>query len=168
MFEALLGGSRKIDPGSYKYWRFDFLGIIAAAILIPEVRLIGLEGDVITDGYKDNATAIGSYSANYLPSKAFDGIIPASKDSLSHWQYNGNRFDSWLQIWVPTPRKIKEYSIFMPVDNKYPPSNSFQAYAPRSWVLSGSDNEVDWFEIDSQAGYTSAKWLEKVEHRFIL
>ena len=168
MLETLLSSKRRINPGTYKYWRFDFVGISTAAILMPEVRLIAPEGDLITQGYQDNATAIGSYSASYAPSKAFDGIVPQSKDSLSHWQYNSSNRNTWLQIWVPLPRNLAEYSIFMPVDNKYPPSNSFQAYAPASWVLSGSIDGTTWFPLDSRSGYTSAKWLEKVEHRFVL
>jgi hypothetical protein len=168
MFEALLTSKHRFAPGAYKYWRFDIVGISNAAILLPEVKLISPQGDVITQGYKDNATAIGSYSASYLPSKAFDGIVPQNKDELSHWQFNGGTRNSWIQIWIPAPRDIAEYSIYMPLDNKYPPSNSFQAYAPASWVLSGSLDGTTWFPIDSQSGYTSAKWLEKVQHRFII
>ena len=168
MLEPLLSNRRKINPGTYKYWRFDIVGLSTVAILIPEVRLVSPQGDVITQGYKDNATAIGSYSPSYVPPKAFDGIIPQTKDDLAHWQYNGNRWDTWIQIWIPEPRDISEYSIYMPVDTKYTPSNSFQAYAPASWVLSGSIDGSTWFPIDSQSGYTMAKWLEKVQHRFVI
>jgi len=171
MLEALLRNKSIRGPGAtlpYKNWRFDFIGIQTAAILIPEIRLYDGSGNVITTGYQDNATAIGSYTSAYGPSKAFDGIVPANKDVLSHWQYNGNRPATWLAIWVPTPRSVARYSIMMPMDNKYPPASSFQAYAPASWQLTAYNDTGPHELIDAQDGYTTPKWLEKVEHSFEL
>lgn len=171
MFEILLSKKSGRLPGAtlpYKNWRFDFVGLVAAAITIPELRLYDASGNVITSGYQDNATAIGSYAASYGPSKAFDGIVPQSKDDLSHWQYNGNRLNTWIAIWVPVPRSVSRYSIMMPVDNKYQPSASFQGYAPASWRLTAYNDDGVQELIDEQAGYTTPKWLEKVEHSFEL
>lgn len=171
MLESLLQNNPTRSPGvtlPYKNWRFDFIGLQAEAILIPEIRLYDGSGNVITTGYQDNATAIGSYSGYYVPSKAFDGIVPVNKDVLSHWQYNGKRFDTWIAIWVPVARSVARYSIMMPVDNKHPPEYSFQGYAPASWKLTAYNDSSPHELIDEQSGYTMAKWLEKVEHSFEL
>lgn len=172
MLETLIGRGRRRSTGvtaPYSQWRFDFVNLQRAAITIPEIRLMDTEGQVITQGHQANATAIGQYNASLSPPKAFDGVIPPSKDTLSHWQYNGSTFNTWLAIWIPVARPIAEYRIYMPVDNRYPVGETFQTYGPASWKLSARNSSSDpWTIVDERTGYTTPKWVERVEHQFIL
>ncbi len=169
MIEALLMNKRQTgihEP--YRYWRFNFIQQRQQAITVPEIKLMDEQGNVITSGYSANATASSQYSAAYAASKAFDGIVPVSKDSGSHWQANNNSFNSWLQIWIPVPRAIKEYRIYVPRDAKYPITETFPYYAPLGWTLVAAVEGGPWVTINTQSGYTMDKWATKEEHQFIV
>ena len=171
MIETLLMKQRQASGGitePYHYWRFNLTQHRTQAITVPEIRLMDDAGNVITSGYSANATASSRYSVALGAPKAFDGIVPVSKDDASHWQANNNSSTSWLQIWVPTPRAIAEYRIYVPRDSKYPVSETFPYYAPSGWTLIAALEGGPWVTIDTKSGYTMEKWLTKEEHQFIL
>ena len=86
-------------------------------------------------GYIASASSVYS---SYPAWKAFDG------DGSTRWEANAST--GWLQIEFPTRRLIEGYAI----DH----SGWDTSYAPRDWIVEGSNDGSSWTALDAQSGHT--------------
>jgi hypothetical protein len=108
------------------------------------------------------ASAIGVYSTDYAY-KSFDGNI-----STSWYYYNNQLTPNYISIKLDKPVIIKAYSLT-------PRDQGYITYAPVTFELQGSNDNVNWMTIDSQnelrlvdsdPRYASTAWFSGREREF--
>ena len=113
--------------------------LIIAFVLIS---LIGIAQAGVTEYPYGTATASSIYSSSSdVASQAFDHIL-----SL-RWGSGSETF-WWLKqdYGSGTTHVITNYSIFM---------NAAEGYAPKAWVLQGSNDDSSWSNLDTRSAQTS-------------
>ena len=125
------------------------------------MSFVANENDIITTALTaggQGATASTVYG-DYSAYKAFNRYA----DSDDQWSANGSG-DQWLKIDLTlTPQGI--HSASLTSYNVYARSNGYESYNMNTWVLAGSNNDIDYTTIDTQ---TDLSWSNGEEKMFTL
>lgn len=91
------------------------------------------------------ASASSSFSASFLPYKAFDGVVGASG---TNWLGTGNGVD-WLQLDTGNASGYLLASYAIAVNTQPEPTR-----APKNWTMQGSNDGSSWTTLDTQTNQT--------------
>ena len=95
------------------------------------------------------AFASSSYSQNFLPCKAFDGDIYTS------WATKDYTTAGWLGVDFGEPTLVQKYEIAARTK-----SIDGTGSAPNTWTFEGSNDKINWTELDTQVDQKSWEFGE--------
>lgn len=96
------------------------------------------------------ASESSKYSTSYAAWKAFD-----SKDDSARWQ--SSSIPAWIKIDFYNPKAISKYKIF---------GVSASGSNPDDWVFQGSNDDINWIDLNSQAGQAGIMLDQFAEYTF--
>jgi len=101
------------------------------------------------------ATASAIQNAGRSADKAFNNILGTHDDS---WSCPGS--SGWIKydFGVGVQKRIRKYSITAP-------NSTSTQYSPKSWVLEGSNDDSEWYVVDTIEGIND--WLSSQRREFL-
>lgn len=134
-------------PPSYKFFRFKVDATKGGPLQISEVKLFSGDQD-ISRSYQtfhwNQETHPPQYLANYSPLKAVD-------NNLGTKWFDDERptTDFWFTLEYAQPMQVTSYQWYTGDD-----TSSSQNRNPASWCLMGSNDNVNWTDLDGRVNVT--------------
>lgn len=144
----------------YRYFRFTVKELNNSPIfLVGEIQLLNDDGINVALNKPAVANRIQYGSVHYV----FDGIIPNQGTPINGhwnaWQVNYDAINSWISVDLESINNI--VSLSMPISNN---NNTYTTYAPKGFILEGSNDNSTWDLLLTVNNYTSAIWASSSSH----